>query len=431
MKKTMTVVSTLLLAACGSSGSDSGGEKDSYQLSMGMQAINLCGQVSQYSNYEVIAYGDDGEIISRTLPNNSGQVEAAFEQSHVNLLIVRDGGADIADKKDLDITVLAQYPVGNLGTLSVKSESTTGCQCQTATIGVSPGDLTSYKLNLPYSGFSISSATSLFNNTQICKVAEEGDALLVANHLDDDSGFIYYRTIENASDFIVDGQIPVPVTLVGHVGRGVTVNTSDDASHWIKYVTDETYNYSVPDKNDDSINVLDHDRVEKIEFKAEKQLNLGGTSEPIQLWGVNIPMLDNTTDITYSQPDFEPELLSPLLNNPSVAYNVQGDNPRVIGSLLIFSRPDGTSDIWNYILPSKSDIGFSFELPTDYLDGLPEGTSYNELKSYSDWELYEIPSISSLDELYQSDWLKVLKPSLSKTWIRPPATYSYVSLEQE
>lgn len=431
MKKTITVISTLLLAACGSSGSDSGGEKDSHQLSMGMQTSNLCGQISPDSRYEVIAYGDDGEIISRSVPNGDGQIEATFEQSHVNLMIIRDSGVDTADKKDLDVTYLAQYPVGDLGTLTVKTDDTTACQCETTTVYVIPGNLTSEKLNLPYSGAAFSSVEAKFNNVQLCEVEENVEALMVANHLDSDSGFIYYQALETPSQYInhpIDA-IAIPILESGQIGRGVTVNTIDNAVHRISYVTDQKHNYSVRAQINGSLYVLDHERVDKVELHAVNQLDSLGLPDPARIWGVRIPMTDDTTDILYSKPEFEPELLTSFFNNPKSAYNLEGEQYRVITGAFSFNRPDGSIDDWHYILPSQSSIGADIELPADYLVDLPEGTDYRSLASHQLWDLNEISAIGSLDELYQSDWLKIFLPTASEISVRPPAAFSYVSLQ--
>ena len=315
-----------------------------------------------------------------------------------------------------------------------------GCQCQTATIYVLPGGLTTEKLNLPYSGFSGSTADSRFDNTQLCEVGEGVEALLVASHLENDSGFIYYQTIENPSQVINGyGVLPIPVTTSGQVGRAITINTTDPANHLITYVTDQTYDYYVPDKFDGSINVLDHERVEKIEFHASRWMNMEiqGISEPLRLWGVHVPVTNDTTDITYSKPEFEPEILSALLDNPTSAYNLDGAQQRVLTGYIELFRPnnttdgpDNTIDKWHFIFPSQSDDGFNFELPADYLEALPEGSQYKDLeKIVHFWDLNEIPAVNSLDEFYQSDWLKVLLPTKSPIRIRPPAAYSYVSLE--
>jgi len=447
MKKILVLATSLLLNACGNSGSggsdgggsssgdsDSGGSgnTDGQHFSMEMQSMNLCGQTSPTSNYEVIAYTDDGGIISRHQANNSGQVQATFDQSHVNLAIVRDKGADTSDKKNLDITVLAKYPVGDLGTLTLRTGDTDGCQCQTTTVYVIPGGLSSEKLNLPYSGFTVSTDESRFDNTQLCKVEEGVEALLVANHLDNDSGFIYYSTIADPSQYIIEPMEAIPVFPrdVGQVGRAITVNTTDQASHQINYVTDQIYDYSVPDKSDGSINVLDHQRVEKIEFHAYSVLDLVTPSRPVRVWGGHVPLTDDTTDISYSKPEFEPELLSALLDDPTSAYNLDGDAHRVLTGYIELLRPDHTIDEWHYILPSRSNDGLYFELPADYLEALPEGSQYQDLATITHfWDLNEIPVLNSLDEFYQSDWLKVLLPIKSPVRIRPPAAYSYVSLE--
>jgi len=427
MKKTLVLSTSLLLSACGGSGNTG-----DHQLSMEMQSMNLCGQTSPSNNYEVVAYGDDGSIISRHQPNTSGQVQATFEESHVNLVIVRDTGAHTSDKKNLDVTVLAQYPVGDLGTLTVRAGDKEGCQCQTTTVYVIPGGLTSEKLNLPSSGFTVSTDESRFDNTQLCEIEEGVEALLVANHLDSDSGFIYYQTIANPSQYIIEPMEAVPVFPkdVGQVGRAITISTTDRATHQITYVTDQTYDYSVPDKFDGSINVLDHDRVEKIEFEAYSVLDLVTPSRPVRVWGVHVPVTDDTTDISYSKPKFEPEMLSALLDDPTSAYNLDGDAHRVLTGYIELLRPDHTIDEWHYILPSKNSDGFKFELPADYLEELAEGSQYQDLTTITHfWDLNEIQAVNSLDEFYQSDWLKVLLPIKSPVRIRPPAAYSYVSLE--
>lgn len=432
MKKTLTVVSTLLLAACGSSGSDSNGnEKDSHQLSMAMETSNLCGQTSQYNHYEVVAYDDNGDVISRSLPDANGHLSASFEQSHVNLAIIRDAGENHSDKKDLDVTYLAQYPVGDLGTLTVKTDDTDACHCQTATVVVTPGNLTSRKLNLPSSNYSFSNEEARFKDVKLCDVGEGQEVLLVANHLDPDSGFIYYRAIENASQYLASPTDEIQISMLdtGQVGRGVTVNTVENSEHYISYVTDQLYNYSVPAKMNDSLYMLDHDRVEKVEFHAFNQLDALGLPVPSRIWGVRMPITDETTDISYNKPEFEPELLNSFFSDPTTAYNLDGDQYRVIMGRQDFERPDGTTDGWHYILPSQSSVGVNIELPADYLEGLPAETEYQSLASYRFWDLNEISTLSSLDEVYQSDWLKIFLPVASIINVSPPAEFSYVSLQ--
>lgn len=417
--------STLMLAI-----TVSGSVIETYQLSMAMANMNLCGQIAQYNHYEAIVYADDGNIISRHVPNDEGQLEASFEQSHINLMIVRDTGTDTTDKKDLHVSVLTNYPVGDLGTLTIKSDDTEACVCQTATIYVLPGLLSSEKLNLPYSGFVGTTDYSQFNNTQLCELEDGLEALLVANNLDDDTGEISYRAIEDASQSLLDGSLPIDMALVGQVGRAITINSSDYGFRSITYVTDQTYNYVVTAKSSAaSINVLDHDRVEQIEFHVTRQMDTLHYQTPVRFWGVHVPLTDDTTDIFYNKPVFEPELLSTLVENPSLTYNLDGENQRIITGFREFTRADNTVDEWHYLFPSQSDSGFTFALPADYLVGLAEGSQYQDLASYSDWQLAEIPVLNSLDELYQSDWLKVLLPTLTPVKIRPPTAYSYVGIE--
>ena len=73
--------------------------------------------------------------------------------------------------------------------------------------------------------------------------------------------------------------------------------------------------------------------------------------------------------------------------------------------------------------------GFIYELPSDYLAGVTEGSVYQDLATYSTWQLTEIPNLNSFDELYQSEWLKVMLPTLSPVMIKPPTTYSYVAID--
>jgi hypothetical protein len=427
----------LCLTACGNdSSSPSVGNEPTpttYQFSMSMDSMNLCGQRSEYSFYEAIVYSDDGDISSRHLPNAEGKIEATFEQAHINLMIVRDTGTDTSDKKDLNITVLAHYPVGDLGTLTTKLDDTTGCICQTASISVIPGRLTTEKMNLPCSGISqvIDSDYSQFDNTQLCEIDGETEALLVANDLDGSSGEIFYRTIAEPSQVLLDSTLVIDMDVEGELGREITINTSENTEHLITYVTDQIYNYSVPaNQGSSSINVLDHDRVKKIDFHAYIQMDIIiGTSQPLRFWGVHVPLNNETTDIFFDKPIFAPKLLNPLISNPTLAYDLNGVNERIITKFKEFTRVDNTTDEWDYLLPSQSDNGFIYELPADYLVGVAEGSMYQDLATYSTWQLTEIPVLNSLDELYQSEWLKVILPTLSPVMIKPPATYSYVAID--
>ena len=340
---------------------------------------------------------------------------------------MRDGGDNKSDKQDLDITVLAQYPVGDLGTLTVRSDDTEGCECQTTTVAIQPGNLTTQKLNLPYSGSTGSTYSTRFNNTQLCEIDESKEALLVANHLE--SGDIYYQTMVNPSQQIVDDSISIDLMTTGQLGREITINTSVNASHYLKYVTDKLYDYSVPGSINANMHILDNDRVEKIEFHAMMQQDKVGFSTPVRFWGVHIPLTDETVELTYTQPAFEAELLTDLLQDPTIAYDLTGEKQRVLTGFMTVSRTDGSRDEWLYILPSQSEAGVNFELPADYLEELAEGIQYQDLSIYTAWELTEIAEINSLDQFYQSDWLKVLLPEASHVKVRPPATYSYVALE--
>lgn len=422
------------LSACGSDSSSSSIDNElppnTYQFSMAMDSMNMCGQRSEYLHYEAIVYGDNGDIYSRHLPNAEGKIEATFEQTHINLMIVRDTGTDTSDKKDLNITVFAHYPVGDLGTLTTNLDDTAGCICQTASISVIPGRLTTRKINLPYSSISASNDVSLFENTLLCELNAGIEALLVANDLDEISGEISYQTIAEPSQNLLDSELIIDMDLEGELGREITINTSDRASHVITYVTDQIYDYIVPaNEGSSSINVLDHERVDQIEFHASSQMDVIGTSQPVRFWGVHVPLSDETTDIFFNKPIFEPELLTPLINNPALAYDLNSENQRIITVFKTFARLDNTKDEWDYLLPSQSDIGFNFELPEDYLVGVAEESMYQDMVTYSTWQLNEIPVLSSIDELYQSQWLKVILPTLSPVMIQPPATYSYVAID--
>jgi len=429
MKKTLALAGPLLLSACGGSISEEPTPTPpiSYQFKVATQSMNLCGETSALSNYEVIAYADDGSIVSRHVADSTGQVEADFTQSHLNFAIVRDAGDNKSDKQDLDITVLAQYPVGDLGTLTVRSNDTEGCECQTTTVAIQPGNLTTQKLNLPYSGFSGSTYNSQFKNTQLCEIDKSKEALLVANHLESDE--IYYQTMPNPSLQIVDDKISIDMMVTAQLGREITINTSVNASHYLKYVTDNLYDYSVPGAINANMHILDNERVDKIEFHTEMQQDKIGLSTPVRLWGVHIPLTDETVELTYTQPEFEAELLTGLLETPTAPYDLSGDKQRVITGFMSFSRTDGSRDEWLYILPSQSEEGVNFELPSDYLEGLAGGIQYQDLSTHIAWELTEIAEVNSLDQFYQSDWLKVLLPVASHVKVRPPATYSYVALE--
>jgi hypothetical protein len=426
--------SLFFLISCGNDSSSSTKDNDlppnTYQFNMSMDGINLCGNRSEYTHYEAIVYADDGEISSRHLPNTKGEIETTFDQTHINLMIVRDTGTDISDKKNLNITVLAKLPVGDLGTLTTKIDNTEGCICQTASISVMPGRLTTEKINLPYSSVSGATDYSQFNNTLLCELDEGIEALLVANDLNISSGQISYRTIAEPSQTLLDSALVIDMDLEGELGREITINTSENTTHLITYVTDQTYNYSVPaNEGSSSINVLDHDRVEKIDFHAYSQLDVIGTSQPVRFWGVHVPLNNETTDIFFDKPIFAPELLTPLINNPTLAYDLNGENERIITGYKRFSRIDNTTDEWDYLLPSQSDNGFSYELPSDYLVDLEEEGMYQDLLTYSTWQLTEIANLNSFDELYQSDWLKVILPTLSPVMIKPPAKYSYVAID--
>ncbi|MGJ8691468.1 MAG: hypothetical protein ACSHW0_03220 [Thalassotalea sp.] len=424
----------LCLTSCGNDSStppvDNEPPPTIYQFSMSMDSMNLCGQRAEYPHYEAIVYAGGGEISSRHLPNEKGEIEATFEQAHINLMIVRDTGEDTSDKKNLKITLLANYPVGDLGTLTTRLDDTTGCTCQTASISVIPGRLTTRKMNLPYSSISSSNDVSQFDNTQLCELDEGIEALLVANDLNGSSGQISYRTIAEPSQTLLDSALVIDMDLEGELGREITINTSEITSHLISYVTDQVYNYSVPaNEGSSSINVLDHDRVEKIDFHAYSQLDVIGTSQPVRFWGVHVPLNNETTDIFFDKPIFAPELLTPLINNPTLAYDLNGENERIITGYERFSRIDNTTDEWDYLLPSQSDNGFIYELPADYLVDAVEGSMYQDLVTYRTWQLTEIPALNSLDELYQSQWLKVVLPTLSPVMVQPPARYFYVAID--
>jgi len=440
MKALVVLTVSFLLSACGGSEGTPPVEVDpeNYRFSISMQEMNLCGQTYQYSNYEVIAYNNDGGIISRHIPDNSGQVEASFLQSHVNLAIVRDSGTDRTDKKELVVSLFADFPVSDLGLFTVRNDDTAGCYCETATIEVKPGNLTTEKINLPHGISTGNTKAAQFTQTQLCEVEDVGEALLVVNHLDNDSGEIYYQAIAETSQITDNGALSVDIMLTGQVGRNIAIDAAEYAWQEIQYVTDKVYNYSVPGQQTDSIYVIDHERVEKIEFHASMQLGVMGTNEPVGFWGVHVPITDDTTVISYSKPDFEPEVLIPLLNNPTSAYNLDGSNYRVITGYKTFLRPDGTTDMWQYVLPSKRDDSLHIELPTDYLVGISEDIQYQELVSYLFWDLNEIPAFSTSEELYQSEWLDVFFQPIREDQVRletpitrPPSTYSYVSLVME
>lgn len=402
---------------------------DTYQFNMAMDSINLCGQRAEYPHYEAIVYAEDGEISSRHLPNGKGEIEASFEQANINLMIVRDMGTDTSDKKNLDITVLANYPVGDLGTLTAKLDDKEACICQTASISVMPGRLTTRKINLPYSSASASNDVSQFN-TQLCEIDGGIEALLVANDLDVSSGEISYRTIAEPSQALVDSALVIDMELEGELGRLITINTSESATHVITYVTDQIYDYTVPaNDGSSSIHVLDRNRVEQIDFHAYQQLDIFGTSEPVRFWGVHVPLDNETTDIVFNKPIFEPELLSPLISDPTLAYDLNDENLRIVTVFKTFDREDNTTDEWDYLLPSQSDNGFIYELPADYLVGVAEGSNYQDLTTYSAWQLSEIPALNSSDEFYQSQWLKVILPKLSTVMVKPTAAYSYVAID--
>lgn len=424
-----------LITACGGSEVTPQVNHKTYQFSMQLEKMNLCGQLSVYNNYEIIAYDNDTSIISRHKANDNGEIEASFDQSHINLMIVRDTGNNLTDKKNLLVTVLAKYPVGNIGSFTVRTDDTLGCECETATIEVQPGNLTTEKINLPYGATSSNSADIQFSQTKLCEIENVGEALLVLNHLDNDNGDIYYQAIPETSQLTNNGELIVDIMLTGQVGRNIAVVTDEYVYQEIHYVTDTIYNYAVPGKSMDSIYVLDHERVKKTEFHASKQLGVIGTNEPVGFWGVHVPVTDDTTVITYNKPDFEPEELNTLLENPTATYDLDGSHYRVISGYKEFLRPDGTIDKWQYILPSSNTEGHAFVLPTDYLAELEDGIQYQDLVRYLFWDLNEIPALNSLDELYNSKWLNVFFQPMNEAQvrletpaIRPPNTYSYVSL---
>ena len=66
MKKTLILVAPILLSACGGSTNEAPPETPvSYQFKVVTQSMNLCGETSPLSNYEVIAYANNGDIVSR------------------------------------------------------------------------------------------------------------------------------------------------------------------------------------------------------------------------------------------------------------------------------------------------------------------------------------------------------------------------------
>ncbi|MGJ8693958.1 MAG: hypothetical protein ACSHW0_15930 [Thalassotalea sp.] len=422
------------LVACDNNSDDPSTDNElppsTYQFSMSMDSMNLCGKRSEYLHYEAIVYADNGEVSSRHLPNSNGEIVATIEQTHINLMIVRDTGVDTSDKNNLNITVLEHFPVGDLGTLTTRLDDTEGCICQTANISVIPGRLTTRKMNLPYSSVSGTTEYSQFNNVQLCEIEGGSEAILVTNYLNRDSGEIFYRTIAEPSQRLLDSSLVVDMDLESELGREITINTSENTSHLITYVTDQIYNYSVPaNEGSSSINVLEHDRVAQIDFHASYQMDVIGTSQPVRFWGVHVPLNNETTDIFFNKPMFAPELLTPLINNPALAYDLNSENQRIITGFKRFSRLDNTTDEWDYLLPSQRDNGFIYKLPSDYLVGVTEGSVYQDLATYSTWQLTEIPNLSSFDEFYQSEWLKVILPTLSPVMIKPPATYSYVAID--
>lgn len=422
------IVFSWLLSACGNNDSESSVPAVSKQLSMTMQEVNFCGQATPFNQYEVITYTDNGRILSRHQPDSDGQLQASFKESHINMAIVSDLG--VVDKKDLEVIVLAQYPVGDLGTLTRRRErDATGCQCQSANIDVHPGVYRDTRLNIPNRVIMSSQPIVNFKSVQLCAIGTGEEALVVVNHLDNDTGFIYYQAIENTSQAVVDGAIFIDLNIVGQVGRGVTVNTTDPASHWLTYVTDQRYNYMVSDKTDETTNVLDHPRVDKVAFHAQKLLDKTSPDKQLRLWGVQVPLTDSTTEVFYSKPAFKPEILSPFVSNPTMPYNFSDNNSRVIKGKVAYKREGFFVDWWYYILPDKSEKGVNFKLPPDYFQTLAEDTQYQDLIVFRAWELNEISAANSLDEIYQSDWLKVLMPEISRTDVRPPATFSYVALE--
>ncbi len=427
------------MCGCGSSGgSDNNavvaGSDSTYQFSFAMEEKNLCGQVSAYKDFEIVAYSDDGDIISRHQADEQGSVRATFNQDVISLMIIKDDGLD---KQNLDITLLSHYPVSDLGTFTVASLNTHGCDCQIVDVETdifnSFPSLDRY-LNLPYEDVSLTE----FTDTQLCNLSSGLDPLMVVSTEDSimDASSYNHTLIESPTDYIIDDAIVTYFEPVSRFDHEILIQEGEGSAYSVRYISDDVYKIVLPILNKKTFNLIEHPRVSVngVVVSDVNRLNLDGGVEVETGWSVFKPIDESTQTIDYVVPSLDQNILADILNGSETSYDFFSEGFQVIEKRFFIKRQEGMSDKWSIVhYGEEINIPF-FDLPEDYLEGLATNFDYFGAMTYQTVKLTKMSDSMTISQFFKSGWLSVLTHEFSapfdaydyENWNMPTEGYSQV-----
>ncbi|PTY38534.1 hypothetical protein BGP77_11715 [Saccharospirillum sp. MSK14-1] len=371
MKKTFPIAcAALMLFGCVNDTTDS-----VYPFSMSLKTTNACGISESVNQYEILHYDSDGQLISRFQPDEFGAVSARFTRKYETLAIVEQR------EYQLNVMVFVDMPVNEYGDWWYKTNSSDGCDCEQYDITVRPGSGSARHLNFSAPAAVASVESAVYNNVNVCKQPDSIEPLLVAYANDSDTESLNYFVSESI-DALANEDNEVEI-LVTDPGRLISVATPENVSGAFYYSTGEMnlfktdYTYSP--------NVLDHERVEPIQFVARKQF---GMNYPLRNWTVKLPMSRDTTLINIEEPLADYEQLLGLLEKSQTQYDFSEQKVQDLLVVRYGMDRDGGWDEWTFVLPSKGNLKTNYDLPDDYPG--KQGESYRSHRFFEEFSLYNV-----------------------------------------
>ncbi|GAA3927929.1 hypothetical protein [Litoribacillus peritrichatus] len=433
MKQLVMLGLLVFLVGCSSSGGESGSEPESagetYPFRLAMETVNICDQRTAFSEYEVLVYNSLGELISRHKPNEEGILDTSLKESRANLMIVKKN----SDNSNLNITVLADYPIGNLGTFLFYDFDKTGCNCDRYNAVVSVSETTDFRANRPYSfkGSDIDQVT--YTDLEICDLPDGKEQTLLFSQLNEFTGGVQYLDIPETSLEAQGNDLSIDFQNFSKLGRPITFNNPYQTGNSISYQLDQKYIsyfsfFELAINN--QISLIEEPSITPVLFEAVNYESIpGGGQNDYSFWGVTHPLSVGITEIEVVKPIEDPFILEGLITDYSEPYDVSGQEFRFVAGRDTYKLPNNRYDAWDFIMPDKRDYRLSLELPSDYQ---PEGLGnlhYSDFKYHGSWAIKIVDSEGTYDDVYTSGWLRVSLPIVpTHHSVIPPSSFSRIAL---
>lgn len=425
MEKIIILGTLLALVGCSSSNNEVNTDQGTYPFRLAMETVNYCDQVEAFNEYEVLLYNNHGELTSRHQPNDNGVLEAELSDARSNLMIVKKEN----DSSNLEITVLENYLIGDLGTFQFFNDDRSGCTCDNYDVVISAAQTSKLEVNRSYGSKNIDIGSVAYTDLELCELPNGIKQTLIISQLHEMTNELNYLVLSDADIAGAGDELLIDFDTSSKVGRQVPYNSPYQVSNHITYQIDEKFSFYGFFRDVDAENYLsfiEEPNIEAVKFEVSAY---EGENDNYTFWSVTHPLSSDVSEIEVNRPTVDPLQLEGLLTEHQEAYDVSGQEFRFVVGRNGYKLPNNRFDTWHFLMPDKRDYRLNLELPDDYLPPDLGSSNYFDFQYSGSWALKISDSIESFDDIHTSDWLKVSLPIVPSTYsVKPPASFSRVAL---